>query len=287
MQKCLVISIIGNTNTGKSTLFNQLIQKKISITSNKKHTTIKQIIGVHTKKNKQYIYIDNPGIDNINPEVYLKKMNSFIKKNISINNYPDIYILTLYKKTNFTIQKIIKIILHKDIPLIIILTKIDKFSKCMLLTYIKQLQKYQIPILPISTKKKKHILYIKNILKKYLIHKKHFFHKQYLTNLNNKQYLLELLREKVMRLTGEEIPYSIYYKLINFVKNSKIFIHINIFIKKLQHKKILIGTKGKKIKKIIALYKHDICNYYHIWNKKLVKIIIVIKHIQKHNLQKI
>ncbi len=281
MQKCLVISIIGNTNTGKSTLFNQLIKKKISITSNKKHTTIKSIIGVNTKKNKQYIYIDNPGLDNINPIIYLKKINIFITKNIYINHYPDLYILTLYKKTNFIIQKIINIILYQHIPLILILTKIDKYSKSLLLTYIKQLQIYKIPIIPISTHKKKHIIYVKNILKKYLIYKKHFFHKQYITNLNNKQYIIELLREKIIRLTGEEIPYSIHYKLINFIKTNKIFIHINILIKKLQHKKILIGTQGKKIKKIIALYTHDICNYYHIWNKKLIKIILIIKLLKK------
>ncbi len=272
-KKCAYIPIIGKTNVGKSTIFNELIKKKISITSNKKNTTQKNIIGIYTKKNKQYIYIDTPGLKNKeNTNLYIKKIINYTKKyfNIKIIN---LIILVIEKKINLNEIKLMNNLKNIKTPILLLINKIDKIkNKLLLLPYINYLKKKTkyISIIPISAFKKKYLKLIKNnFIKKYLTKQKHYFKLNKKTNCENKFIISEIIREKIVRLTGDEIPYSINVKIEKYnIKKINKYIFILILIKKKQHMKIIIGKNGKKIKKIIYLSKIDILKYFKI-NKKI------------------
>ncbi len=280
-EKLSIISIIGKTNVGKSTLFNKLINKKLSITSKKKNTTQKSLIGIKNKNNKQFIYIDNPGLNNnINVIKYIKNIIKYIKNNL-LNNNINLFIIIIEKKLDYNEIKIIKFIKKIKIPLIILINKIDKLkNKEILLKIIKKIKNLNINnIIPTNFKKKKHIYYVKRIINKFLINKKHLFKKNILTNRNNEYIIKEIIREKVFRLTGDELPYKLKFKIKNIHKNNNImYIECYIIIFKKQYIKILIGKKGNKINKIIYLSKINIEKYFN--NKYKINLIIKIKYIK-------
>ncbi len=279
-QKCAYIPIIGKSNVGKSTIFNKLIKKKISITSKKKHTTQQNIIGINTKKYNQYIFIDTPGFKNkYNFFIYIKKTINYIKKYFNIN-FINLIILVIETKINLKEITLINNIHKINIPILIIINKIDKIkNKSIILPYINKIKNNQknIHIIPISAKKKTHINYIKNnFIKKYLTKQKHYFKSKIKTNCKNNFIISEIIREKIIRLIGDEIPYSIKIILEKIIfQNKKTNIFILILVKKKQHINIIIGKKGNKIKKIIYLSKKSILKY--IKSTKKIKLFLNIK----------
>ncbi len=285
-KKICISILVGKPNVGKSTLFNKLINKKISITSKKKYTTKKNILGIYNKNTKyQYIYIDTPGIKyttDIN-----KNINCAISilKNNNINSKINLIILVIKKENNFEELWIInKLNLYK-IPFIILINKIDKLkNKLLLLPYIKKIKCYinKNTILPLCAKKKKDINILKIIIKKYLIKSKLFFNTNIKTIYNNRFIFKEIIREKTFRLIGDEIPYFIKFKINNILKQKKkISIKNTIYVKKKQYINILIGKSGNKIKKIINLAQKSIKKYLNFKFKINIYINIKIKKNKK------
>ncbi len=280
-EQIIVIPIIGKTNVGKSTLFNRLIKKNISITSKKKNTTQQKIIGIDTDttNKKQYIYIDTPGFcttlnfhKNIKKNIYsFKKYFNNIKINLIflvLENHMDFYNINLIKK----LEKL-------KIEILIFINKIDKIkNKLFLLPYIEKLiknNKYIRTIIPTSNKEKLDIEKIKkHYIDKFLIKKNFFFKKQQKTNCSNNFIIKEKIREKIFRFTGDEIPYLLDISIIKIVyKKNIIKIFCRILTFKKQHIKIIIGKNGQKINKIIKLSQIDIKKFFH----KEVKIHFYIK----------
>ncbi len=279
-KKCIYISIIGRTNVGKSTLFNKLINKKISIISKRKNTTKKYILGINTIKNNQYIYIDTPGFNNYTnfKKIFYKTYN-FLNKN-NLKNKINLIIIIIENKNFFYEKKIIKKINFKKIPILILINKIDKIkNKKLILPFIKKFKNNIIykNIIPITTKKKKHIKYLQNIINNFLIKSKHYFNKKIKTIHNIKFIIKEIIKEKILKFIREEIPYLISIKIkkiINLKKKKIIF--CNIYTKKKNHKNIIIGKLGKNIKYINNLSKIDIIKYYNY--KKKIKLFIHVKN---------
>ncbi len=278
-KKICTILIVGKPNVGKSTLFNKLINKKISITSKKKYTTQKNILGINNKKKKQYIYIDTPGLKFIKD--IDKNINNTLNifKNYKINKKINLILLIIKIERSFEELRIInKLNLYK-INYIIIINKIDKIkNKKKLLPYITKIKSYikNNIILPISAKKKKDIKIINKIINKYLIKSKYFFNNKIKTIYSNKKIFKEIIREKIFRLTGDEIPYFVKLKIKKIIKKkNKIYILNNIYVKKKQYIPILIGKFGKKIKKIIYLSQKSINKYLNY--KKKIYLYINIK----------
>ncbi len=281
--KCVYIPIIGKTNTGKSTLFNKLIKKKISITSKKKNTTQKRIIGINTNKNNQYIYIDNPGFFPYqSPNKYIQNIIYFLKNFFLIKKI-NLFIFIIGLSINLYEIELIKIFKKKKINILLLINKIDKLkNKLILLPYIKKINninnKY-ISIIPICIKKKKHIKNLINkFIKNFMIISKHFYKKNIITNCNNEFIISEIIREKTIRLLGDEIPYFLNFKTKKIIHINNIYkIECIIFFKKKQYNKIIIGFNGNKIKKIIKLSIRSIKKYLNTEKNIFLNISLKLK----------
>ncbi len=277
IKTCITI-LVGKPNVGKSTLFNKLINQKISITSKKKYTTQKNILGIKNKNKKQYIYIDTPGIKFIK-DLYKNIYNSInILNNYKIFKKINLIILLIKKEKTFEELRIIQKLNLYKIPYIILINKIDMLkNKMVLLPYIEKIKSYTTinTIIPVSIRKKKDIKIIKKNINKYLSKSKYYFNKKIITIYNNTFIFKEIIREKTMRLIGDEIPYFLKFSIKKiFQKYNHLYIKSNIYTKKKQYIPILKGKSGKKIKKIVNLSQISIRKYLKYTNKIFLYIKI-------------
>jgi GTP-binding protein Era len=252
---CGEILIIGNQNTGKSSLMNKLIEKKISITSKKKNTTQENILGIKTINNYQYIYIDTPG--------FKKKISKkIIKKNFY--NKIKIIILVLDKIVlDINTELILNFFKKNKKNILIVLNKIDKIkNKNILLPFIKTInKKYNInEIIPLSSKTGENINVLKKIIQKKIPKNEHIFNKNKNDNSSLEFKIHEIIREKIMRYFGDELPYITKIKINSIEENKfkEIIIKSEIFIKHKRQKKIFVGKKGNKIKLLSLMARKDI-----------------------------
>lgn len=265
------ISIIGKTNTGKSTFFNTLIKKKESIISKKKNTTIRCI----EKKFKNLILIDTPGLT-LNHKINIKIANKLIYNSIKIS---DIVIINM-EELNLESEDLFILDINKNKKKILTLNKIDKLNaKEKLLKLIQNLSNYSnfIEIIPLSNIKNINIEKIKNIITDIHIEKtldKHLYKKD-----TQELKIKDLVRETLLDSLNEEIPYNI---ATNIELNKNIHVlNVDIIIKKYNYKKIIIGLEGHIIKKIKNTIKNKI-NTLHKLNLKQIKINIKYDNKYRH-----
>ncbi|QJC30364.1 GTPase Era [Enterobacteriaceae endosymbiont of Neohaemonia nigricornis] len=254
------VFIIGRSNVGKSTLLNALIGEKISIISHKINTTNHNILGIYNNKNYQIEYIDTPG------NIYDRKhIVQLLKQQLF-----DFILFILDRKHWSSIEdNIMNIINVTHIPTIIIINKIDLIlNKNILLSHISILQK-KISFIALFMVSAKNNLYTKHInlfICKQLPLKKHLYPATYLTNQTPELIIIDIIREKLLLYLHKEIPYLIDIKLnnVNYINNLPNFKTVEgmLFIKKKQHKKIIIGKNGKKIKLITYHTQKNICSFF-------------------------
>ncbi|WP_343128348.1 GTPase Era [Buchnera aphidicola (Takecallis taiwana)] len=272
---CGKIGIVGRVNAGKSSILNKLIGHKISITSRKSGTTQKNIIGIHTVKKYQCIYIDTPGVE-ISKQ-HFKKI--FFKK----KNYIQLIIFVINKTKWLTLEDIILQQIKKFlIPTILIINKIDHIKhKRQLLPFIDVIHKKHnfLSIIPVSAKTGKNINILSNIIQKNLPRSQYIFDKNNITTESTTFIISEIIREKLIRLLNQELPYLIKINIdMCYINHAGIYqINASIFIKNIRQKKIIIGKNGEKINLCLALATKDIQKYI----KKKIKLNVNIKTIKK------
>ena len=252
-QYCGYVSIIGKPNVGKSTIINSILNKKLSITSRKSQTTRNNIIGFKTQGNKQMILIDTPGM-HIKSQ---KTMNKILNKSAqSIIEDSDIILfviqrLSLDKEDELIIEKI----KETDQKVICVINKIDQIeNKNKLLPFIEKLSSFKVfhEILPVSAKTKDGINQLESLIMNNLPENMHIYSRDDFVIQDDSEFMIsELIREKIIRKLGDELPHDIFVE-INILdkKNNVTEIHATIFVNRKSQKQIVIGAKGEVLKHI-------------------------------------
>lgn len=256
------ITIIGRPNAGKSTLLNNILNQKIAIMSDKPQTTRNIINGVYTDSDSQIIFIDTPGIHK--PK---HKLGDYMMKlvNSAINESEIIYlIVNAYDKYGKGDERILNIIKELNVPTFLILNKIDLIDKesiFEIIKFYKDLYNF-VEIIPISALKLINIDNLLTLTKKYLTDSIKMYPDEVITDTPEYFIISEFIREKVLQLTSQEIPHSIAVIIdkISSEENSKKRIIASIVVERKSQKGMIIGKKGKMIKKIGQLARRDIEN---------------------------
>ena len=246
-------TIIGRPNVGKSTLLNHILGQKIVITTDKAQTTRKRIKGIYTSKEGQIVFIDTPGIHKP-----FNKLGEFLLDEAKIS-IPDADLILLLTDGTEPAGKgdkwIVKNLLQTDVPIIIVINKVDKIKNPQkieenLLTY-KMLFDKNIPVVKISAKTGRNIdTLLKNIFK-YLPEGDLLYPEDVVTEESMRDVTEEIIREKILLNTSDEIPHSVAVKIENYIEQDDIDkIYASIFCETKSQKGILIGKGGNMLKKI-------------------------------------
>ena len=257
--KCGFVSLVGRPNVGKSTLLNSILGIKLAITSDKAGTTRNVINGIYNDKDSQIIFVDTPGIHKPN-----HKLGNLLNKK-AYNNTEGVdvilFLVDISKGFGKGDQFILNKIKDKDVPIIILLNKIDKVKdKQKLLKDIDELRKLYdfAEIIPISAKAHDNVDVLITSIKKYLEEQERIYDEDDLTNVSTKFIMSELVREKVLELTKDEIPHSVTCYVENYEEDDKlVHIQVLIVVDRDNLKKILIGKNGSMLKQIGTLARHD------------------------------
>ncbi|MDO5003052.1 MAG: GTPase Era [bacterium] len=257
--KCGFVSLVGRPNVGKSTLLNSILGIKLAITSDKAGTTRNVINGIYNDKDSQIIFVDTPGIHKPN-----HKLGNLLNKK-AYNNTEGVdvilFLVDISKGFGKGDQFILNKIKDKDVPIILLLNKIDKVKdKQKLLKDIDELRKLYdfAEIIPISAKAHDNVDVLITSIKKYLEEQERIYDEDDLTNVSTKFIMSELVREKVLELTKDEIPHSVTCYVENYEEDDKlVHIQVLIVVDRDNLKKILIGKNGSMLKQIGTLARHD------------------------------
>lgn len=272
------VSLIGRPNVGKSTLLNNILGKKIVITSSKPQTTRNIIQGIYNDSESQIVFVDTPGIHKPN-----HKLGKILNK-ASYSTSSDVDIIAFLVDAKAGLGKgdeyIINTFKNIDKPVILVINKIDGLSNEEILGKIneyKDLYNFK-EIIPVSALKGNNTKELIKVLKSYLTDDVKYFEDGTLTNRNDQFLIAEFVREKIFRLTDKEIPHSItcVCEKVIYDKN-KLIINVAVIVDRDSIKKIIIGKNGDMIKKIGTLARKDIEQYFD----KKVYLEIFVKTIKK------
>ena len=272
-----VISLVGRTNVGKSTLLNHLIEQKVSITSRKPQTTRFRVLGIKTKGLCQAVIIDTPGYHRGHKRALNKYMN---KVALSAMTGIDILLFVVealkwQEEDQFLLQKILKG-LNK---VILVINKIDKLKqKERLLPYIDQLtDKHDfMDIIPISALKGNNIKRLEKSILTNLPTAEYLYPEEQTTDMTEKFLISETIREKCIARVGQEIPYRITVTIDQFEEKGLIlFISATLYVEKKSQKGILIGLGGKNLKSIGTSSRKELERIFQ--KKVMLKLWVKVK----------
>ncbi|MFZ5843945.1 MAG: GTPase Era, partial [Pseudomonadota bacterium] len=250
--RCGHVAIVGRPNVGKSTLLNHLIGQKLSITSRRPQTTRHQVLGICTAGAVQTIYVDTPGIHKAATRAINRYMN---RAAVSVLDDVDavIFVVDALKWTEddaLVLERLEK----TQIPVILAVNKIDELAdKAVLLPHLQWLgqQREFAEIVPISAKGGHNVDTLARLVAANLPQRPHVFGPDELTDRTQRFLASELIREKVMRQLGDEIPYQLAVEIEQFREEPGLYrIHAAILVEKDGQKAIVIGRGGERLKNI-------------------------------------
>ena len=253
------VSLIGRPNVGKSTLLNTLINQKIAITSNKPQTTRNIIQGIYNEEGYQIVFVDTPGIHKP-----LNKLGKVLNKEAqSLTKDVDVVLFVVDAKDGIGTgdKKIIESLKGTDSPVILVLNKIDKMTEPELIKAIndyKDLYDFA-EIVPISALQNNNVYVLLNVIKKYVTDNMRYFDDDMITSSSLNFMVSEFVREKIFRMTEEEIPHSITCITSKYEEKKDIVnITVDIIVDRDSIKKIVIGKQGSLLKAVGTEARKDI-----------------------------
>lgn len=252
------IAIVGRPNVGKSTLLNHLVGQKVSITSRKAQTTRHRITGIRTDADAQYIFVDTPGFQLQHQSVLNRVMNRTVTQALSD---VDVVLFVIEALRFGPRDEKVMALLPRDRPVVLVLNKIDKVAdKTELLPFIEQLSDLFpfAAVIPVSAERGAQLPVLLQEIQRHLPHGNPMFGEDEITDRSERFLAAEIVREKIFRLSGEEIPYSISVEIEKFETEGNLRrIFAAIIVDKDGQKPILIGKNGEKLKEIGSLARKD------------------------------
>lgn len=248
--KAAFVNIIGNPNVGKSTLMNEFVGQKLSIITSKSQTTRHNIKGIVNGEDFQLVFSDTPGV--LKP--HYKLQQSMLKFSETALTDADIivYVTDVYEKEEKNIEFLEKV-KHLDIPILLIINKIDQSSQDKIITLVEKWKKIlpQAEIFPTSALNKFNVKNIFDRILELAPESPPFFPKDQLTDKTERFFVSEIIREKILIRYKKEIPYSVEVEVEEFKEEDKIIrIRCIIYVERKSQKGIIIGHQGKAIKYI-------------------------------------
>ncbi len=253
-QHCGLIAIVGKPNVGKSTLLNALVGQKISITSRKAQTTRHRITGMRTLGATQFVFVDTPGFQTLHANALNKSLNKTVQGAVGDVDL----ILFVVEAGSFTPadERVLKL-LGKGIPTVLLANKLDNVHRRGdIAPWLQTMQgKHAFAeFVPMSAKNAKDVERLFGICEKYLPEQPWFYDEDELTDRSEKFLAGELVREKLFRLTGDELPYTSTVIIDKFEEEppqkNLLRIAATIVVERDGHKAMVIGDKGERIKRI-------------------------------------
>ena len=273
---CGYISIVGKPNVGKSTILNHILGKKVSITSRKSQTTRNNILGIKTVNNKQMIFADTPGMHIKSTKVMNRLLN---KSAASLIEDSDLILFVIQRAS---MQELDNLVLEKikesESKVICVINKSDQVDdKNKLLPLIAQLQDAYnfLDIIPISAINNDGIKELESLILNYLPENTHIYGEEG-SEINQDNFMVsELIREKIIRSLGDELPHDTFVQIEQIKKEESIVrIHAIIYVARQTQKQIVIGQKGDVLKRIGTQARLDLEKYYgqKVFLKTWVKV---------------
>jgi GTP-binding protein Era len=257
-QRCGLIAIVGKPNVGKSTLLNALVGQKISITSRKAQTTRHRITGMHTQGAAQYVFVDTPGFQTIHGNALNKSLNKAVQG--AVGDVDVVFLVVEAGSFTSADEKVLSL-LAAGIPTILVANKLDTMkNRPEIMQWLQSMQDRHpfAEIVPMSAKNDKDVQRLLGIAEKYLPEQAWMYAADELTDRSEKFMAAEMVREKLFRLTGDELPYTSTVVIDKFeeekgkTKGVKRLVRIaaTIVVERDGHKAMVIGDKGERLKRM-------------------------------------
>ncbi|MBC8380954.1 MAG: GTPase Era [Pseudomonadales bacterium] len=257
---CGYVAIVGRPNVGKSTLLNHLLGQKLCITSRKPQTTRHTLLGIKTEGEFQMIFVDTPGIHTNQERAINRVMN---RSAASVIADVDVVIFVVDRfEWSEADEYVAKYLSNNDVPLIVAVNKVDMIDdKEALLPHLKFLSSKvnAKAFIPLSALRRTNLDELEIKIKGYIPQKMHLYPEDQITDRSEKFLAAEIVREKITRQLGAEVPYQVTVEIEEFRAEKKIT-HISalILVERDGQKKIIIGTNGERLKKIGEQARADI-----------------------------
>jgi len=249
--RCGMIAIVGRPNVGKSTLLNALVGQKISITSRKAQTTRHRITGINTTKDAQFIFVDTPGFQTHHSTALNRSLNRTVTSTLTSVDV----ILFVIEAGHFgpDDQKVLDLI-PRGMPTLLIANKLDRITdKATLFPFMQQVSHLRefVEMVPLSATNQEDVERLLPTIKPYLPEGESIYDEDDLTDRSSRFLAAEILREKVFRWTGDELPYTSTVVIEKFEEEGRLKrIFATILVERDSQKAMMIGKNGAKLKRI-------------------------------------
>jgi GTP-binding protein Era len=260
-QASAFIAIVGRPNVGKSTLLNKILGQKISITSSKPQTTRHRILGIETLGERQIVYVDTPGLHQDEKKAMNRLMNRAASS--SIAGVEAVLFVVESNKWTADDQHVLDKLKKTQRPVILVVNKIDLVKdKGKLLPRLQEYAQLHdfAEIIPLSAETGEQVDGLREIVHRYAKPGAHHYPEDYVTDRSLRFMTAEIIREKLMRFTGDELPYSTTVAIEQFqlAPSGVTHIHALILVERDGQKRMIIGAGGQKLKTIGAEARKDI-----------------------------
>ena len=272
--RCGYIAIVGRPNVGKSTLMNQLIGAKVSITSRKAQTTRHRITGIQTLDDAQFVYVDTPGFQTRHSNALNKTLNRTVTTTLTAS---DVILYVIEAGTFGQADQQVLDLIPADVPCILVINKSDRIkNKAELMPFAQEVaaKRNFTAIVPVSAKLRFQLDNLQTEIKRHLPENPPVFGEDDITDRSEKFLAAEIVREKVFRFVGDELPYTSTVLIEQFEQEGDLRrVFAAILVERDTHKSMVIGNKGARLKDISTQARLDMERlfggpvYLEIWVK--------------------